>query len=59
MKTLTKKCRLVWSDRIILYSKDSSGKTLTSHNSFECDTQTKLDAKVIELGFEIPQDEEI
>ena len=34
-----------------------SGETVTNHNTFECDTQAELDAKVIELGFEIPVEE--
>jgi len=55
MKTLTKQYRLVWDDEIILYGK-YTGETVTKHNAFECDTQQELDAKVIELGFEIPEE---
>lgn len=58
MKTLTNKYRLVWwDDGIILYG-EYSGVTSTNHNTFECDTQEELDAKVLELGFEIPQENE-
>ena len=55
MTTLTKEYRLVWNDEIILYG-EYSGETVTKHNTFECDTQEELDAKVIELGFEIPDE---
>jgi len=52
---LTKKFRLVWNDDKILLYGEYSGGTHTIHNTFECDTQEELDAKVIELGFEIPE----
>ena len=58
MITLTKEYRLIWNDKIILYGK-SSGETVTKHNTFECDSQKELDAKVKELGFEIPKEEEL
>ena len=54
---LTKKFRLVYNDDKILLYGEYGGGTHTIHNTFECDTQEELDAKVIELGFEIPEDE--
>ena len=59
MTTLTKKYRLVWNDEKILLYGEYSGGTHTEHNTFECDTQEELDEKVEELGFEIPEDENI
>ena len=60
MKTLTKQYRLIWNDEIILYGKYSEEtETVTEHNTFECDTQQELDDKVIELGFEVPDEENI
>lgn len=57
---LTKEYRLVWDSGIILYGQFLlDTKTETNKNTFECDTQTELDNKVISLGFEIPEEEEI
>ena len=53
---LTKKYRLVWKDEKILLYGEYSGGTHTIHNAFECDTQVELDAKVLDLGLEIPQE---
>ena len=56
---LTKEYRLVWDSEIILYGQFSlDTQTETNKNTFECDTQTELDNKVISLGFEIPEEEE-
>ena len=56
---LTKEYRLVWDSEIVLYGQFSlSTQTETLKNTFECDTQTELDNKVISLGFEIPEEEE-
>ena len=53
---LTKEYRLVWGDKILAYGQfDLNTQTETLHNTFECDTQEELDAKVLELGFEIPE----
>ena len=57
---LTKEYRLVWDSEIRLYGQFSlDTQTETNKNTFECDTQTELDNKVLELGFEIPEEEEI
>ena len=57
---LTKEYRLVWDSEIILYGQfPLNTQTETLKNTFECDTQTELDNKVISLGFEIPEEEEI
>ena len=57
---LTKEYRLVWDSEIRLYGQFSlDTQTETNKNTFECDTQTELDNKVISLGFEIPEEEEI
>jgi hypothetical protein len=56
--TLTKEYRLVWDTDIILYGQfPLSTQTETLKNTFECDTQVELDAKVLSLGFEIPEEE--
>ena len=56
---LTKEYRLVWDSEIILYGQFSlDTQTETNKNTFECDTRTELDNKVISLGFEIPEEEE-
>ena len=56
---LTKEYRLVWGDKIRAYGQfDLNTQTETIHNTFECDTQAELEAKVLELGFEIPEDDE-
>ena len=55
---LTKEYRLVWDSEIRLYGQFSlDTQTETNKNTFECDTQTELDNKVLELGFEIPEEE--
>ena len=55
---LTKEYRLVWDTEIVLYGQFSlDTQTETNKNTFECDTQTELDNKVLELGFEIPEEE--
>ena len=59
IKKLTKKFRLVYNDDKILLYGEYEGGTHTIHNTFECDTQEELDAKVIELGFEIQEQEGI
>ena len=57
---LTKEYRLVWDSEIILYGQFSlDTQTETLKDTYECDTQTELDNKVISLGFEIPEEEEI
>ena len=54
---LKKEYRLVWELEIIIYGKfDLDTQTETNQNAFECDTQEELDSKVLELGFEIPED---
>ena len=55
---LTKEYRLVWDSEIIIYGQFSlDTETETNKvNTFECDTRTELDNKVISLGFEIPED---
>ena len=61
---LTKEYRLVWdsgffNSKIVLYGQfPLDTQTETLKNTFECDTQTELDNKVISLGFEIPEEEE-
>lgn len=46
---------MVWNSDIILYGQFGlDTQTETLQNGFECDTQAELEAKCIELGFEIP-----
>jgi hypothetical protein len=55
---LTKEYRLVWDSEIILYGQfplDTQTET-NKVNTFECDTRTELDNKVISLGFEVPEE---
>lgn len=59
MTILTKKYRLVWDDdKIRLYGEyDLNTQTVSNHNVYECDTLDELNAKVLSLGFEIPEEE--
>ena len=52
---LTKEYRMVWDSEILVYGEFSlDTQTETLHNAFDCDTQAELEAKCIELGFDIP-----
>ena len=55
---LTKEYRLVWDSEIILYGQfPLDTQTETNKNTYECDTRTELNNKVISLGFEVPEDD--
>ena len=57
---LTKEYRLVWDSEILVYGQFSlDTQTETLKNTYECDTRAELETKVISLGFEVPEEEEI
>lgn len=59
MNTLTKKYRLVWNPAkgMITAGEFTIGtKTQTNHSVFEADDKATLTAKILELGYEIPEE---
>ena len=52
---LTKEYRMVWNSELILYGEfPLDTQTETLENAFQSDTRAELEAKCIELGFQIP-----
>ena len=59
MNTLTKKYRLVWNPALgmLVAGEFAIGtSTRTSHSVFEADDKATLTAKILELGYEIPEE---
>ena len=57
MNVLTKKYRLVWDPASGLITSGEfklTTKTTTSHSVFEADTEEALNAKILDLGYDIP-----